>query len=243
MTDGALASPSTYAQVRVREPIGERTFGETPTIGGQGSDDVQGADIVLPGTGPGPALRIERRKGVWVVQPVGDARVRFDGRLLSSPRDLRRHDVLAIGDAQVIVTDVSRTLLRLEVCHLVGNATISPAATVSSIEHVDGDEDLLIQAPRIATQAELQAAAEKAAAATRVIPPRPPRPRSFWIRVAAAAAAALLIIGIFSQLNSVALDIQPKDARVRVPGTLISIHASGDLWLLPGNHDVLAKIK
>ncbi|MEA3179399.1 MAG: hypothetical protein QOI59_2922 [Gammaproteobacteria bacterium] len=244
MTDGALASPSTYAQVRVREPIGDRTFGETPTIGGQGSDDVQGADIVLPGTDPGPALRIERRKGVWVVHSVGDARVRFDGRLLGAPRDLRRHDVLAIGDAQVIVTDVSRTLLRLDVCHLVGNATISPAATVSSIEHVDGDEDLLIQAPRIATQAELQAAdeaAEKAAAATRVRPPRPPRPRSFWIRVAAAAAAALLIIGTISQLNSVALDIQPKDARVRVPGTLISVHAGGNLWLLPGNHVIRAE--
>src|SRR4051812_1546786 len=101
MTDGALASASTYAQVRVREPIGDRTFGETPTVGGEG------ADIVVPGTAAGAAVQIERRKGVWIVQPIADARVRFDGRSLTTPRDLRRHDVLAVGDAQITVTDVS----------------------------------------------------------------------------------------------------------------------------------------
>jgi formylglycine-generating enzyme required for sulfatase activity len=243
MTDGALANASTYAQVRVREPIGDRTFGETPTIGGQGSDNIQAADIVVPGTGPGAAVQIERRKGVWVAHRVNDARVRFDGRLLAAPRDLRRHDVLAIGDAQVIVTDVSRTLLRLDVCHLLGNATISPAGTVSSIEHVDGDEDLLIQAPRIATETELHAAAEKAraTAAAEVRTPRPPRTRAFWMRMSAAALAALVVIGVVLQLNSVALDIEPKDAHVHVPGTLISIHANGDLWLLPGNHVIRAE--
>jgi hypothetical protein len=197
MTDGALATPSTYAQVRVREPIGERTFGETPTIGGPGSDLIRAADIIVPGTGPGVAVQIERRKGVWIIHPVGDARVRFDGRLLGAPRDLRRHDVLGVGDAQVIVTDVSRTLLRLEVCHLVGNATISPAAAVSAIELDGGDEDLLIQAPRVPTAAELHAAAEnaRAAAALRVGPPRPPRSRGFWIRIASAAVALVAVMG------------------------------------------------
>jgi formylglycine-generating enzyme required for sulfatase activity len=237
MTDGALASPGTYAQVRVREPIGDRAFGETPTIGGEG------ADIIVPGTDPGAAVQIERRKGVWIACPVSDVRVRFNGRVLGVPRDLRRHDVLAIGDAQVIVTDVSRTLLRLEVCHLVGNATISPSATVSSIEHLGGDEDLLIEAPRLATAAELHAVTERerAVAATRVRSPRPPRTRAFWIRLTAAVVATLVILGFISQLNSVALDIEPKDARVRVPGTLVSIHADGDLWLLPGNHVIRAE--
>lgn len=232
MTDGALASANTYAQVRVREPIGERTLGETPTIGGEGSD------IVVPGVGPGIAVQIERRKGVWIVSPASDARVRFDGRVLRSARDLRRHDVLAIGDAQVIVIDISRTLLRLDVCHLVGNATVSPAAAVSLIEHGDGEEDLLIEAPRVATAAELQEASDRPRL---VKPPRPPRPGAFWIRVAAVAVIALLFIGLISQLNSVTLDIQPKDARVHVPGTLVSVHASNNLWLLPGTHVIRAE--
>ncbi|MBS0422315.1 MAG: PEGA domain-containing protein [Proteobacteria bacterium] len=237
MTDGALASAGTYAQVRVREPIGDRTLGETPTIGGEG------ADIVVPGTSPGIAIQIERRKGVWIVHPAGDTRVRFDGRLLTSPRDLRRHDVLAVGDAQVVVTDVSRTLLRLDVCHLVGNATISPAAAVSSIEHGDGDEDLVIQAPRFASPAELEEAAKKARAlaASKVQPPRAPRPRVFWVRVAVAAFVVLMALGVISQLNSVGLDIEPKDARIRVPGTLISVHAGESLWLLPGSHVIRAE--
>ena len=59
--------------------------------------------------------------------------------------------------------------------------------------------------------------------------------------MAAAALAALVVIGVVLQLNSVALDIEPKDAHVRVPGTLISIHANGDLWLLPGNHVIRAE--
>ncbi len=238
MTDAALTSASTYAQVRVREPIGDRTFGETPTIGGEG------ADIVVPGTDPGTAVQIERRKGVWVAHPANDARVRFNGRPLAAPRDLRRHDVLAIGDAQIVVTDVSRTLLRLDVCHLAGNATISPAGTIASMEHGDGDEDLIIQAPRVATETEhaaAKAARARAAAAAKVRPPRPPRTRAFWIRVTAATVAALVIIGVISQLNPVALDIEPKDARMSSPGTLLSIHVNGDMWLLPGNHVIRAE--
>src|SRR5579862_3593134 len=132
MTDAAITRASTYAQVRVREPAGDRIFGETPTLGGEGSD------VVIPGTGPGVAIQIERRKGVWVAHPVGDSRLRLDGRPLAMPRDLRRHDVIAVGDAQVVVIDASRTLLRLEVCHLVGNATISPASAVSAMAYGDG---------------------------------------------------------------------------------------------------------
>jgi formylglycine-generating enzyme required for sulfatase activity len=239
MTDAAMTSASTYAQVRVREPSGDRTFGETPTIGGQG------ADIVVPGVGPGAAIQIERRKGVWVAQPTGDSRVRFDGRAFTSPRDLRRQDVIAVGDAQVVVTDVSRTLLRLEVCHLVGNATISPASAVSAMTYGDGDDDLIIQAPRVATAAELaaaEAAATKAELAARVPPaPRLPLSRRFWVIAAAAVAVVLVFLGIASRFNTVSLDIEPADARVRVPGTLLAIHEGQQLLLLPGTHVIRAE--
>lgn len=59
--------------------------------------------------------------------------------------------------------------------------------------------------------------------------------------MAAAAIVALFVIGLISQLNSVTLDIEPKDARVRVPGTLVSVHANGDLWLFPGSHVIRAE--
>ena len=241
MTDAALTSASTYAQVRVREPIGDRIFGETPTIGGEG------ANIVVPGTRPGPAVQIERRKGVWIAHPLSEAKVRFNGRLLAIPRDLRRHDVFAVGDAQVIVTDVSRTLLRLEVCHLVGNATISPTGAVSALAHGDGDEELLIQAPRPVSADGLEAAAaEEKATWTRAVRDAAARVKlrrsgRFWLRAAAAAVVVLAAIGVISQLNSVALDIEPTDAHVHVPGTLLSLHVGGHLLLLPGKHRIRAE--
>ena len=245
MTDAALTSASTYAQVRVREPMGDRILGETPTIGGEG------ANIVVPGARPGAAVQIDRRKGVWVAHPIDNAKVRFNGRLLAAPRDLRRHDVFAVGDAQIVVTDVSRTLLRLEACHLVGNTTISPAGAVSALEaHGDGDEELLIQAPRVASAAEAAGAQEQAArvkarthgaAANRAKSPKAPPTRAFWLLTAAAAVVALALIGILSQLNRVALDIEPTDARVHVPGTLLSIHTGGSLLLLPGKHIIRAE--
>ncbi len=130
--------PGAYAQVRVREPAGERIFSETLTIGGVG------AEVVVPGVEPGARLSLERRKGVWVVEPAAAA-LRFNGRPLTVARDLRRDDTLALGDAQIIVTDLSRTLLRLDVCHLADNATIAPAATVATLILGDGgDEDVEI---------------------------------------------------------------------------------------------------
>jgi formylglycine-generating enzyme required for sulfatase activity len=234
MTDAALTSASTYAQVRVQEPLGDRIFGETPTIGGEG------ADIIVPGVAPGAAIHIDRRKGVWTVNPTNESKVRFNGRPLTGPRDLRRYDVLAVGDAQVIVTSVSRTLLRLEVCHLVGNTTISPAGAVSAMVHGEGDEELLIQAPRIVTTPHGAEDLESARARLPAVQPRPmlPRSRRFWTLAAAAMVVAMAIIGVISKLNTVTLDVQPADARISVPGTLLSIHANGSLLLLPGKHVV-----
>src|SRR6185437_13961728 len=87
---------------------------------------------------------IQRRKGVWVAESSGA--VRFNGRPQRTPCDLRRNDTLALGDAQIVVTDVTRTLLRLDVHHLAGNATIPPTAALATlILDESGDEDVEIQ--------------------------------------------------------------------------------------------------
>ncbi len=218
MTDVALTSASTYAQVRVREPLGDRTFDETPTIGGEGTD------IVVPGTVPGVAVQIERHRGVWLARPVNNTRIRFNGRPLKDVRDLRRHDVLAVGDAQVIVTDVTRTLLRLEVCHLTGNATISPAGFLSTIEQGDSDEDLLIPVP------------PPRLPIARPSPPLPTRKR--FQPLAAVIAVIVMAVAVYSLLIPVALDVEPDDTRIHVPGTLIAVRTGGELWVLPGVHIV-----
>jgi formylglycine-generating enzyme required for sulfatase activity len=266
MNEPAVRPAAPYAQARVREPAGDRTLGETFSIGGAG------ADIVVPGVPEGVALRVDRRKGVWVAEPLGPSTAaepaepaepaedvaadvatepgarrgpagvsvaRFDGRPLITPRDLRRNDVLALGDAQLIVTDVSRTLLRLDVCHLVGNATIPPANTIATLALGDGgDEELeirarglpVIPAPRDSGQ---PARGQPGWQGMRGRP-------VLWIAVAV-VALAVLGVGLISMLDSVPLDIVPGDARVRTPGTLVSWRSGDRLWVLPGTHAIRAE--
>jgi len=227
MTDAALTRPSAYSQVRIREPAGERVLGETPSIGGEG------ADVVVPGTAPGIALQIERRNSVWVAHPVGDAALRFDGRPFTTARDLRSGDVVAVGSAQIVVSDASRTLLRLDVHHLVGNATVSPAGAISTLAYADGgDEALEIRAPG---QSVIPGPATPAGAGV------PAWSRRHWAMLMAFGAALLWLFVTVSMLESVSLDIQPGDARVRAPGTLLSIHSGTRLLLLPGKHVVTAE--
>src|SRR5205823_5250593 len=155
--------------------------------------------------------------------------VRFNGRPLAGERDLRRDDVLSVGDAQVRVGDASRTLLRLSVEHLAGNVTIAPAAALAAVAPEDGgDEDLVIQVPAALAVAH----PGKAAASPRSAP------RTWWLAAAAGAAAALALLA--GRVGSVALDVRPQDARVRTPGAL-SLHLGRQLLILPGRRIVRAE--
>jgi hypothetical protein len=237
VSDPASTRAVAYAQVRVREPLGERVLGESVSIGGpdpQGTDP----DVVVPGAAPGRALTIERRKAVWVVEPAARA-VRFNGKPLTGARDLNKNDTLSLGDAQIVVTDVSRTLLRVDAHHLAGNATIAPAATLATLVIGDGeDEDVEIhplETLRVSTLA--------AKAANRA----PARSNSasmlarHWLPGALATTVLLVAFVISSLLQTVSLDIYPADAHVLTPGTLWVIHQAGHLLLLPGKHVVRAE--
>jgi formylglycine-generating enzyme required for sulfatase activity len=225
MNDGVSMQPGAWGQVRVREPAGERVLGETLSIGGTGSD------VVVPGVEPGAALSVRRRPGLWLVQPAPGAVVRFNGRLLSAERDLRRDDVLSVGDAQVWVTDASRTLLRLSVEHLAGNVTIAPAAALAAVSPEEGgDQDLEIQVPgTLAVPRPGAPAADSPAGAK----------RAWWLAAAAGVAAAVLAL-LAARVGSVTLDVRPQDARVRTPGAL-SVHLGRRLLILPGRRLVRAE--
>lgn len=215
----------------MREPLGERVLGESISIGGG-----EGADVIVPGADPGRALTIERRKGVWVVEPTGNT-VRYNGRPLTAPCDLRRHDTLAVGEAQIVVTDVSRTLLRIDVCHLAGNATVAPTTALATlILDEGGDDDVEIRP--------LDTLRVPPVLKTGNVPtPEPEAPRSTrrrWLAVPVIAVLALAAI-VSSLLEPVSVDVYPADARVLTPGTLIAIHNPGRLLMLPGKHVVRAE--
>jgi PEGA domain len=232
----SMRSAAGYAQVRVREPLGERILGDKVSLGGANPPDAD-AEVVVPGAAPGPAVTIERRKGIWIVEPCVKG-VLFNGRPLVAACDLCRNDTLSIGEAQVVVRDVSRTLLRIDVHHLAGNATIAPAATLATLAYGDsGDDDLEIRAPAGLRVPSLAKAGKRVD--THALPRRP-NPRQLLIAAAAVLVLALPLI-VTSMLEPVSVDVRPTDARVHTPGTLLAIHDGGRLLLLPGRHSLEAE--
>jgi formylglycine-generating enzyme required for sulfatase activity len=232
----AAIQPAGYSQIRVREPAGERSFGETLSIG------AEGADVVVPGAGT-DALIIERHDAQWLASSPSSANVRINGRPFASSRELRRHDVLTVGDAHVQVVDASRTLLRIDVRHLVGNETIAPMTEVAALAGDLDDDDLEIRvsAPLQLVQPTLVSTSEGVAASRREMPP-PARPAALkWAIGIAIAVALLSLLWVFSSLESIKLDVRPADAKVRMPGTWISMRVDQQMRVLPGTHVVRAE--
>jgi formylglycine-generating enzyme required for sulfatase activity len=236
MNDAALSKPGAYAQIRVREPAGERTLGASLSLGGEGSD------VVVPGVPPGTALTIERREGEWVAVPTeGGSPSRFDGRPFTSARELHRDDVLSVGDAQVVIADDSRTRLRIDVQHLVGNATIAPVVTVVAVDFEAGDEDVEIRATPSALGSRPAAAVLTAERGRVTYAARKPISKRTIAIVSAAVLALVAITWLISLLQPIEVDVQPADARLSTPGTVVAFPGGGSIYVLSGNHIVHAE--
>jgi PEGA domain len=233
VSDPASIRSSAYAQVRVREPLGERVLGETTSVGGEGSD------IVVPGADSGTAFTIERRKGVWVVEPsvASGSGVRLNGRPLKSG-DLRRGDTLALGGAQIAVTDLTRTLLRIDVHHLAGNATVPPAGAMATLTLDDsGDDDVEIRPlDRLRVPTLTRAAADNPHS-----PEGAGKTTRRWIVTGIAATVLLAVAIVVTLLQPVAVDVRPFDARISAPGSMLAIPNANRLLLLPGQRVVRAE--
>jgi formylglycine-generating enzyme required for sulfatase activity len=228
------AKPASHAQIRIREPAGERALGEGLTLGGEG------AAVVVPGS-LGVALTFERRDAQWLAIPAAAGVVRVNGRAVGSPRELRRNDTLSVGEAQVVVLDASRTLLRLEVHHLVGNDTIAPVGEVATLAADAGDEDLEIRAStplRVSAPTRVGTSTPALDSAT-----QPARIRNArgWLTglVVAVALFAILLTGL--ALEPITLDLSPEDAQVSTPGTWVSLRTAGKVRVFPGTHVIRAE--
>ncbi len=145
MNDAAVSKPGAYTHVRVREPAGERSLGTTVTIGGEPlvAGALKPPNLPRRMMSSSPAQRraccspSSGRGADWfATPPLRLPALRCYSTAASSrpPRELHKDDVLSIGDAQIIVLDDSRTRLRLDVQHLVGNQTIPPVVTVTAVD-------------------------------------------------------------------------------------------------------------
>ncbi len=139
------------------------------------------------------------------------------------------------GDAQIVVTDASRTLLRVDVRHLAGNVTIAPAAALATLILAEGGDDDVEIHPLDTLRVPVLARANPTAPVGRRGSP------ARWLTGGALAAVLLLVVVVGSLLQSVSIDVRPFDAQVSVPGTLLAIPNAGRVLLLPGKHVVKAQ--
>lgn len=224
-----LGEAGTAARIAVTEPQGERVFDSLLTVGGEG------AQIVVPGAPAGAALCIERRDTVWTAQALGGARVALDGQALGDARALRHGDVLAVARAQIVVAELSRASLRLDVRHAVGNPTVAPATLLAAVRPDDDDVDI------IAEPSDPEAGSwHRGEAARPALQRWPALVRRHW-RWAAAAIAPLAIAAYLSTFEPVTLVMQPPDARVRASDTWLALRSGNQIFLRPGTHALYAE--
>jgi len=226
MSERSVSAPA-RAQVLLHEPAGARTLESRVTVGGPG------AQVIVPGAQPGAALSIERHEGAWSVAVSGASPVRLDGRVLTGTRDLRRGDVLGLGEAQLTVSLLSRTALQLDVHHLAGNATVAPVGPVLT-PAIESDEELEIT-PIVIDLKAIEPGRREDRDGART-------PLKVWA-LASGAAAVLLILGsaFLWRFQPVTLDVLPGDARVRAADTWLALRSGSRLYLRPGLHTLRAE--
>lgn len=224
--DARLGEADADARIAVIEPQGERVFERRLAIGGEG------AHIVVPGCSSGAAVWIERRESVWTAQDVDGARPTLDGRRLDGARALRRGDVLAVGHAQVVVAELSRMALRLDVRHIVGNTTVAPTSLLAAA--ACEDDDVVILAEPLDLPAPSRPSGDAAGSALhrwRMLA------RRHW-GGATAVIVPLAAAAYLSTFEPVALVVRPSDARVSASDTWLALRSGNQIFLRHGDHEL-----
>lgn len=218
----AASSPQA-ARIVLREPLGEREWATPLLIGGEGSD------VLVPGESGVGALRIERDPSDWRVSASDTAVVQLNGERLRAPRELRRGDVLRVGDADIVVGHSDARRLELDLHHFAGNDTIAPLAPrLARGDDEEGDDIEILAGPGLA--------AGEAASARRREPPRRRRRIAFAL---AGLVLTAIFVGLFA-LQRVAVDVRPAGAKVDARGSLVSWHSGGTVFVWPGRHTLRA---
>jgi formylglycine-generating enzyme required for sulfatase activity len=203
------------AEVRIREPLGERAAALPLVLGGEG------AALPVPGMST-HGLTIEGRDGQWLVRPATGAEATLNGMPLVEATTLDAADVIGIGAAQVVVHPERG---EIQVHHLAGNDTIAPLHR----QALPGDEV-------VAGVREIVAADSAEAAGVEMADPAARRGSAagrgrYWL------VAAMLVLlagaGVLFALVAVPLQLEPEGTTIEASGPL-DWQAGDRLFLLPG---------
>ncbi len=226
------------AQVRLREPQGERLLGAPLRIVAPVGDATHDAHVIVPaqrGAAATAGIEIVHEDGGWRVRLL-DGAARLDGQPLAAARELASGDVIALGDAQLAFRELQRPdgvapRAGLDVRHLADNATVAPVVTVPlALPETDAAEIEIraADAPPLVTLPEAERGERRRMSA-------PAR-----IAIAAALIFVVATALLLFWLQAVPLDLAPGDVQVKVLGAP-AMQSGSRLFVFPGERRVRAE--
>jgi formylglycine-generating enzyme required for sulfatase activity len=215
------------ANIVLRTAQGDSHFGARVVVD-PGSGAMRADHTDAPSLVDAPPLAgIRAVSGRWLLDAASDGRVSINGVHIAGARIIIAGDVITIAGAQLLVEDAAPQSLALRRFDLEGTETLPPVG--------DSVRAVPLQASDLSIDMGAVPSIEGFTA------PRARKPaRGGWNYAAWVMGALLLaVLGSFALLQSIALDLQPGDARVKSAGSF-SWQSASSVFVLPGDHTLRA---
>jgi formylglycine-generating enzyme required for sulfatase activity len=222
------ASPSLDASIVLRTAEGESHFGAR-VVFDPGSGAMRSDHTDAPSAVDAPPLASVRSvAGRWLFDAAPEGRISINGVVVAGARLIIPGDVINIAGSQLLVEEAQPRVLALRRFALEGNETLPPVG--------DSVRTVLAPAEDLAIDLGEVPSVEGAAPALAQRAPRSKLNYAAWVM----AALLLIVLGLFTMLKPVPLDLQPTDATVRSRGNF-SWQSASSVFVFPGEHTLHAE--
>jgi hypothetical protein len=222
-------SPSLDATIVLRSSQGETHYGARVVI--NPSTGALRADLIdtPPEPGQPPEASLRSVSGRWLFDAAPEGRISINGVAVAGARIVGAGDVISVAGSQLLVEEAQPRSLALRLFELEGTDTLPPV----------GDSVQVVAAPAEDLPVDLGEVPSVEGAMPAARGPRAPRSR---LNYAAWAMGILLVVvlGLFTLLRPIALDLQPTDAKVRSLGNF-SWQSASSVFVFPGTHTLHAE--
>jgi formylglycine-generating enzyme required for sulfatase activity len=221
-------SPSLDASIVLRTAQGESHYGARviidPASGAMQSDH---EDAATGEEGP-PRATLRVVGGRWLFDAAPEGRISINGVPVAGARLVIAGDVITIAGSQLLVEEAQPRSLALRLFELEGNDTLPPV----------GDS----VRPLLARTEELPIELGEVPGIEGVEQLRAPRAPRHTLNYLAWGMGILLVVvlGLFTLLKPIALDLKPADARVTSVGNF-SWQSAASVFVFPGEHRLRAE--
>jgi len=221
-------SPSLDATIVLRTVQGESHYGAhvviDPASGALRSDLVEAP----PEENQPPQASLRAVSGRWLFDAAPEGRISINGVPVAGARIVSAGDVISVAGSQLLVEEAQPRSLALRLFELEGTDTLPPVG--------DSVRTLFAPAEDLPVDLGEVPSVEGAVPAHAVRAPRSKLNYAAW----AMGILLVVVLGVFTLLRPIALDLQPADAKVRSVGNF-SWQSASSVFVLPGDHTLHAE--